>query len=360
MFILLKWAVQSKQMRSGTLGQDICLQLRNRTTPLRGFAFRQKISYASSLNPKETVSMFNLDFINEKVRRKIFAFTPQQRIFAEYLMKHPERLAFLPIREVAAEAEVSQATVVRFCTTLGYEGYAQLSHEIQQVIQADMGSLGRFNVSRSIRRNIKQHSDSGFEGVLNLEIENLLNLAKSIKLKDFSFCVKLMSEADRICVIGCMLSRVLAYFLGDSLCRIFPNVDIITCRDARSSAVMNRLTSKSLVFLISFPRYPRETWELGTVAAGKGPKIIALTNSHVSPIVPLADLVFYIPVSLYGFVDSYSAPITFCNALITELGDQIPEHTNEMLQIYENYMQNLNLLMINKEEKTHNPERPNG
>ncbi len=295
--------------------------------------------------------MFDLDFINEKVRRKIEEFTPQQRIFAEYVLNHTERLAFLTIRQVAVEAEISQATVVRFCTALGYEGYSQLSREVQQAIQADMGGVGRFNMAHSIRGYTEQQAESGFERVLKFEIESLVNLAQSIKTEEFYHCVNLMAAADRICIIGCLMSRVLAHFFGDSLCKIFPNVDIITRRDAMSAAILNRLTSKSLVFLFSFPRYPRETWELETIAAGKKATILAITNSHVSPIVPLADFVFYIPVSLHGFVDSYSAPIAFCNALITEFSEQVPEKARKLLEVYDDYMQRLRLLMIFKEQK---------
>ncbi|MBW1982597.1 MAG: MurR/RpiR family transcriptional regulator [Deltaproteobacteria bacterium] len=250
-----------------------------------------------------------LEVLNEISRRKD-EFTPRQRIFAEYVLQNPESLAFLSITDLAKEARVSQATIIRFCNALGYDGYAQLAREAQQAIQVELGTVGRFRLVREMRRESNGNPPrSSFERVVVQEIENLTFLAKSIKIADFYHCLDMMAEADRICVIGCLSSTSLAVFFGYTLSKLKPEVDVIHGHGVMSSAICQRLSEKSLVFLIAFPRYPRETVELGELAASRGARIVAITNSHISPIVPLADLVFFLPVGIPSFVDAYASPI---------------------------------------------------
>ena len=109
--------------------------------------------------------------LNE-ITRKLDEFTPRQRMLAEYILQHPENLAFFPITDLAAKAGVSEATIVRFSYALGYEGYPQLSREAQQAIQFELGAAGRFQlVMRRHSESLKKKPTSSFERVLKYAAE---------------------------------------------------------------------------------------------------------------------------------------------------------------------------------------------
>jgi DNA-binding MurR/RpiR family transcriptional regulator len=289
----------------------------------------------------------------DQITERMDAFTPRQRAFAEYVLQNPENLAFLSITDLAKEAGVSQATIVRFCNGLGYDGYAHLAREAQQAIQTELSTAGRFRLVRRMgREDITDHGTSAFERIIGHEIENLINLSKGIKSADFYRCVEMMAEADRICIIGCMASSSLAIFFGYMLSKIFPHVDVLHSRALMTSAVCQRLTEKSLAFLISFPRYPRETVGLGRLAAERGARLVAITNSHISPVVPLATLSFFLPVSIPSFVDAYAAPIVFINALITELSERDPERTQQALGEFDQYASGMDLFLIPRQRRS--------
>jgi len=143
------------------------------------------------------------------------------------------------------------------------------------------------------------------------EIDNLINLTRTIRTVDFYRCVDLMGESDRICIMGSMASTCLANYFGYMLGKIFPEVDVLHGHGGKASTVCNRLSRDSLVFLIAFPRYPKLTVELGQLAVQKGAKIIGITNSPVSPVVPLATMTFLIPIGIISFVDAYAAQSPF-------------------------------------------------
>jgi DNA-binding MurR/RpiR family transcriptional regulator len=280
----------------------------------------------------------------ERIKKRLSEFTPRQRGLAEFILQNPESIAFLSITDLAKKAGVSQATITRFCNTLGYDGYMHVSKEIQQSIQCELGTVGRFDLALSLKdQSLRGRTTSLFERLVAGEIDNLINLTQSIKTHDFYRCVDMMTEADRICVIGCMASSCLAFFFGYMLGKIFPRVDTVNGHGAVASAACNNLNQNSLVFLISFPRYPRATVELGHLALQKRAKIIAITNSPISPVVPLAMLSFFVPVGIVSFVDAYAAPMVLINALTAELSERNPERTHQALKEFDEYALQANI-----------------
>jgi len=275
----------------------------------------------------------------EKLKQEMEGFTPRQRAIAEFILQNPESLAFLTITDLAKRVGVSEATVTRFCSTVGYEGYAHLCREVQETIQSELSTVGRFQLVRTMgSRSVEARSPSAFERVLSTEVDNLINLNKNIRTTDFYRCVDLMAESNRICIIGSMASSCLAVYFGYMLGKIYTNVDILQGHGGMAAAAFNRLNPNSLVFLISFPRYPRVTVDLGQRAAQKGAKIIAITNSPVSPVVPLATLTFLIPIGIVSFVDAYAAPMAFLNALVTEFSERNPDATQQSLNLFDEYV----------------------
>ena len=275
----------------------------------------------------------------EKLKQELDSFTPRQRGIGEFILQNPESLAFLTITDLAKRVGVSEATITRFCGALGYEGYAHLCREVQEAIQSELSTVGRFQLVRTMgRHSVETRSPSAFERVLSNEIDNLINLTKNIRTADFYRCVDWMAAADRICIIGSMASISLVNYFEYMLGKIFSRVDALHGHGGKASAVCGHLTPNSLVFLISFPRYPKATVELGHLAAQKAAKIVALTNSPVSPVVPLATMTFLIPIGIVSFVDAYAAPIAFINALVTEWSERNPDATQQFLNLFDNYV----------------------
>jgi len=284
------------------------------------------------------------------IRAKLNVFTPRQRAFAEFVLHNPESLAFLSIQEIAREARVSEATIVRFCHTLEYDGYTHLVREVRQTIRAEVGSAGRFKIVRRMRKDPAKKTHSAFERFWEQELDNMTNLAKSIKAADFHACLEMMETADQICIVGCMSAAGVAQFFGDVLSRAFHQVDVITGHSIMASAIYQRLTAKSLVFLISFAQYARATSELGQLAAHNGANVVAITDDNNSPIVPLATISFLIPVSIGASMQTLTAPMAFISMLVSAFGERCPEKTEAALLRYDEYTSQMKLYKISREQ----------
>jgi DNA-binding MurR/RpiR family transcriptional regulator len=284
----------------------------------------------------------------EKIKLEYDHFTPAQKAIAEFIIHNPESLLFMSISEMAEKAQVSTASIVRFCNVLGFDGYTQLIKEGQQAIQSQLSTLGRFNITHNLRstqilKESKSWGDSAFSRILSHEIENLDRLAVTIKVEDFNKAAELIEKADRILVIGCMASASLAAHMGRMLCKVIPEVDVADSDGVLDSAKFLRLTSRSVAFVIAFPRYPSVTVRLATTALESGCHIVSITDSHLSAISGLGELTFHIRVGIPSFVDAYAAPLTFINALCAEVAEKNPSRSKSALTEYDDLASKINL-----------------
>lgn len=62
----------------------------------------------------------------ERLREERFAFRASERKVAEYILAHAMEVINQPITELAEEAGVSEATVVRMCKKVGFRGFQEL------------------------------------------------------------------------------------------------------------------------------------------------------------------------------------------------------------------------------------------
>ncbi|MCK5686313.1 MurR/RpiR family transcriptional regulator [bacterium] len=279
----------------------------------------------------------------DRIRKMLNKFTKRQRVMAEYVLQHPEKVGYLPITDLAKAVGVSVATVVRFCNRLGYSGYIELGREVQNSIQNELSILGRFNLSRSASELSVGISDSAFERIVKLEMESLGNMVQSINKSDFFKCLKWMSKANNVTIVGTMASAALAVYFEYAATKVLPKVKLITSGSGSESDFLKDLSPDSLVFLIAFPRYPQATIDLGTLAKKKKCRIVALTDSHHSPIVQFANLTFLISISVTSTVDAYAAPLTFINTLITEFTIQYPDKIRKNMNAFEEFTKGMKI-----------------
>ncbi len=278
----------------------------------------------------------------DRIRNEYDHFTPAQKAIAEYVLHNPESLMFMPINELAGASGVSTASIVRFCNALGFDGYTQLTKEMQQTLQGQLSTAGRFRIAQSARANqskieLEKWGDSAFSRILTHEIENLNRLPDVIKAEEFYQAAELIHLADRILILGTMASASLAGHMGRMLSKVYPEVDVVDSEGVLNAAKLLRLTSRSAAFVIAFPRYPSATVRLGRMLADADCQVVSITDTHLSPISGLGHITFHIPVGIPSYVDAYAAPITFINALCTHVAEIDPSQAAASLADFDEF-----------------------
>ena len=231
---------------------------------------------------------------------------------AEYILVHYDKAAFMTAARLGETVGVSESTVVRFASELGYDGYPGLQKALQDAMRNKLTAIQRIEVS------LDQLKDGEvFRNVLMHDIEHIRHTLEETAMADFESAVDNIVNARHVYVMGIRSSAALASFLGYYFKLMLPNVTLVqTGSRSELYEQLMHLSDKDVLIGISFPRYSKQTVNAISYAHNKGAKSIAITDSLESPIANNADNVLVARSDMVSFVDSLVAPLSLINALI--------------------------------------------
>jgi DNA-binding MurR/RpiR family transcriptional regulator len=249
--------------------------------------------------------------------------TKKQKDVARWALDNEHFVAFASVTEVAQQAGVSTATVVRFCQALNYEGYRHLQAAIRQTFPRFATTIQR----QEARLASPLPESDLLARVSAADINNIKRTVEMVEGEAFEASVTELDRATSILVVGEGLSAPAVLFLANSLKVMGFAIRAVTTGGDPLSLEVSTLRPGDLLVAMSLWRYSRETVEAMRWARETGTKRIAITDSEVSPLIQLADYAFV--VSTYGIAHSSSpiAPISLINALVAALSFRRPQET---------------------------------
>ncbi|MFU0823845.1 MurR/RpiR family transcriptional regulator [Clostridium sp.] len=268
-----------------------------------------------------------------------------QKLIAEYILKHYDKAAFMTAAKLGNSVGVSESTVVRFANELGFSGYPKLQKSLHDLIKNKLTTVQRIEISNSL---INQ--ENALKGVLKADMENIRATLEKINHKDFEEVVNSIFNSRRIYIIGLRSSTVLAEFLGFYLNMILDNVKVVKHGISDIFDQMINITEEDLVIGIGFPRYAARTVEVLEFAQSKGTKVVAITDSLLSPLATRAEYTLIAQSNMASFVDSLVAPLSVINALIVAVGLREKEHISSLFKELENIWEEYQVYSYKKDE----------
>jgi DNA-binding MurR/RpiR family transcriptional regulator len=238
-----------------------------------------------------------------------------QKLIAEYILKHYDKAAFMTAAKLGTTVGVSESTIVRFANELGFSGYPALQKMLQDLIKTKLTSVQRIEISSDYI-----NEDNALKSVLKADMENIRATLEKINSNAFDEVIDAIFNSNRIYIVGFRSSQSLADFLGFYLNLILDNVRTVSTGVSDIFEQLLRVGSDDLVFGISFPRYSTRTVEALKFAKSRNAKVIALTDSLLSPLASNADYTLVAQSNMASFVDSLVAPLSVINALIVAVG----------------------------------------
>ena len=272
-----------------------------------------------------------------KIQSELPSFSKGQKQSARFILEHYDKAAFMTASRLGVTVGVSESTVVRFATELGYDGYPHLQRALQEMIRNKLTSVQRMEVAgdRMGGRDVLQT-------VLHADTDMIRVTLDEIDRDAFQGAVDALMGAKRIYILGVRSSSALASFLGFYFNLLFENVTLVhTNSVSEIFEQVLRIGPGDVLFGISFPRYSKRTLSAMKYARDRGARVIALTDSQLSPLARVADHVLLARSDMASFVDSLVAPLSVINALIVAVGmsrrDEIEQTFNKLERIWEEY-----------------------
>lgn len=242
-------------------------------------------------------------------------FSKGQKRIANFIEEHYDEAAFMTASKLGEIVGVSESTVVRFATEIGYEGYPYLQKAMQEMIRDKLTSIQRIEVTTG-RIGDKDVLDS----VLNQDIDKIRRTIEEISKDDFEKAVDAIINAEHIYIFGVKSASYIASFFGYYLDLMFGNVVMLnTTSKTTNYEKLFRITDKDVMIGISFPRYSTMAVDAMNFAHERGAHVVAITDSMVSPLVSTADSILIARSDIASIVDSLVAPLSLINALIVAM-----------------------------------------
>lgn len=218
---------------------------------------------------------------------------PAEAQVADVVLAKPDWTLAASTSQLAHEASVSPASVVRFCRALGLKGYRELRAELarelsRRSIEMERSSVAEGNISAddTMQQTISK--------IAFHEARTIVNTARAVDSHELEAVASAISIAPRTVLFGVGSSGLVANDLSQKLERIG-----LFCQhhdDTHVQLVHAALCEHSCVALgISFSGNTHEIAEALTVARAHGAITVAMTGVPKSPVAQLADHILVTP-----------------------------------------------------------------
>lgn len=243
-------------------------------------------------------------------------FSKGQKRIAAYILENYDKAAFMTASRLGKLVGVSESTVVRFASELGYDGYPSMQRALQDMIRSRLTSTQRIQAAGDMFQDV-------LPAVIQSDIDKLRQMLSHSDPGEFDRVVDKITSGRHIYILGVRSSSFVAGYLHFYMHLLSENVTLIQSNAAGEMfEQMLRMGPGDVLIAISFPRYSKVTINTVKFARDRGAGIIAITDNELSPVYQLSDAALLAPCEMISFVDSMVAPLSLINALLVALSNR--------------------------------------
>lgn len=247
-----------------------------------------------------------------KIEQKYPKLSKSHKKIAEFILNDYQKAAFYTASKLGEVTDISESTVVRFATFMGFDGYPEFQEALRENIKGKLTTLQRMEIS-----SLKMVNEDVLTKVLNDDRSAIKETLSMVSRDMFYSAADAVNKAEKIYILGVRSSAPLANFMYFYFKMVYDNVVLIDA--AAASEIFEdifKISDKDVCIAISFPRYSRQVVNTLKYVKEKGAEIIAVTDSESSPIAPFSKYLLTAKSSMNSFTDSLVAPLSLINALV--------------------------------------------
>jgi DNA-binding MurR/RpiR family transcriptional regulator len=284
----------------------------------------------------ETKTNQTNDF-NQLVAEHYGQLTKSEKRIADFMRRSQDEAAFLSAGEIAERLELSEATMVRFARTLGFDSYPALREGLQDNIRHRMTHSARL---RSRLDDLREAGDI-FERLVASEIDYLTETLHTLDRNALDAAVELLRTHQRVFVFGLGPSVSLVELLEIRLTRAARHVIPLKNSGREVLEPMLLMNSSDLLIAIGFFNLTPALQMVLDYANQQGTPVILVTDMLGPLVGDKAEVVLSArrgPVSAFH---SLTVPMTIINALLLALSsadqENVMSHLDTLDQMREKF-----------------------
>ena len=262
--------------------------------------------------------------IQELVAAVSHKLTPTERRITEAVLAESTLLAFGTVSDLASRVGTSRPSIVRFANKLGFAGYTELQQHIRRGLSQ--------RLSRPSER-IRQEEESA-RGAIGNAIRSVFAAIADDQLAALAAPIL---HAHKVWILSGETSRAGGHVLYSGLSMVRPGVHFVHGHSLGTD--LSTAAPGDTAVVIDFFRYRRQVITAARILAATGVKVVAITDSPLSPLVGLADTWCRLDVPAIGPFDSSIPAVTLAELLVSQvakdLRDQATARIDRIEELWE-------------------------
>jgi DNA-binding MurR/RpiR family transcriptional regulator len=254
------------------------------------------------------------DELAATIRENFPELSPQFQLAAAFLLDNPDEVAVLSMRKVAERANVQPAAMVRLAQYLGFPGWNELREIFVRRLRTRPEPL-----TAKARSLVKGGSGSRLTHELALAQAHNLETTVVHNAGLVAEAAKLMRRAPHVHVAGFRSCFPVAFGLVYGYRLFRSSVSLISAEAGTLEMQLRGIDKRHATVVISFAPYSAEAVRVAEAAVRQGSRLIALTDSAVSPIALNADHTLVFSHETPSFFPSLVAASALAEMLVAHL-----------------------------------------
>ena len=264
------------------------------------------------------------------IENKYSNLTTAEKKIADVILKNGPQVVDMNVSELATAAGVASSAVIRFCTTLGFEGFSKM--KIALAIELSRNNYEGYSTevtnadsSADVLRKVFESGKKALDDTLTL-----------LDRSAFDRAVSTMVYAEKICFFGIGTSSSVAEDAGYRIMQLgYPAFSATDPLYMRINA--GNLKKGDVAFAISNSGQSNDTIDALKIAHEKGATTTVITSYKDSPICRHADIVLSVYSDELRYpieaVSSRIVTLSVLDAIKVTLSLQNPEKTAESIRL---------------------------
>lgn len=265
--------------------------------------------------------------IDTLVERHFSSLTPKLRAAARFVIDHPEAIAMNSMRNAALRASVHPSTMLRLARELGFDSYEPFREEFRLWL-ANRGAVSWAGRAETLRGHRAESKRARL--VEEIVAQETLNLRKTFDPSTMDKLVEardMFTRARSVYVLGLRSLFPVAFYLN-YVCRLFTGKTVLMMGVGGTFADELRTVDKQDVLIVfSYRPYARDTLNAVKFVQESGARIVAVTDSKVSPLVRHSDIAIPVVNTTSSLFPSIGPAFVVAQALVSLLVAESGEET---------------------------------
>lgn len=207
-------------------------------------------------------------------------FTKTEKKIADFVLQNTNKVLFMSITELAEECGVAEASVHRFCRTMGVKGYQEFKMKLSLGVASDE--------EVALEKNSPYLNVDSLDRILQGHINALRETRMLMRMEEIERIVQMMESAANIYFFGIGDSLLTAREARNKFLRICNKVSCVD--DPHMQAMTASMAGlNDVIFIISYSGATKDNIYVAKIAKKAGAKIIGITRFLKSPLTSYTD-----------------------------------------------------------------------